>query len=165
MSLSTLIFGGRKQVSIGALQVDVLESETIEMTSQSTDHAVETGVNISDHFIKNPRKVSATFTISDWHLRQSTVQANRAQAAYELLKLQRELQHTLGMPFSYVSHLEVFPFMHFESISVPRNNSHEALTFDVTMKEITVLLPLGVSIPTELIDVNRVNQLASLVTL
>lgn len=165
MGVSTLFFGQRKNTFINFLKVDVLTSETITFDSEQTQLPIEFGFEITDHVILGPTKISASFLISDSHVNVGGAvggRFSRATAAYEELKIYRQLK----LPIVYVSNLEVFPTMGITSLSVPRNvGDGDSLNFDITLQEVRILTPLGLSYPTNILSPAIAQSAASLVTL
>ena len=144
MGLGTLLLGADRKTYIGVVKVNVMLNETIDISSKATEFPVELGYNITDHIIINPTTINATFYVSDYSLFSGAGILSGASTTYRLLKI----QHDLGIPLTYINDLDIFPLCHLEKISVPRNSeTGRGLEFTVQLKEIKIVLPLGVLFP------------------
>ena len=164
MGLGTLILGKRKSTFIGIVKVEVLQSETITISSKATENPVELGYNVTDHIIVYPIKIKSTFLVSYYSLFAGGLKTSNASDTYEVLKA----QHNLKLPIFYINDLDVFPICHLESISIPRSSSDgRGLTFEVSLKTIDIILPLGVPFAGTMLGgaAGTVRQIASAVTL
>lgn len=165
MGLGTLLLGGKQRNTyVGFVKVNLPLSENITLSSQSTDLPVELGYNISDHIIPLPTKIQTTFQVSDYSLYSKGATKSTAAETYAILKL----QHNLRLPIFYINDLDIFPLCHLESIGVPRSSDNgRSLVFDVSLKEIKILLPLGVPFAGSMLggSAGIIQQCSSLVSL
>jgi hypothetical protein len=139
--------------------------ETIDYTSEITNHPIETGSSISDHIYLNPLKINMEGSITDTSVDIVGTAKNviglfdgnflnnvtdkfkgkgaKQTAAYQILK---DLQATKSL-VTVVNYLDTFDNMVIETLSFPRNNqTGNRLLFEITLKQITLATVKTVSI-------------------
>jgi hypothetical protein len=168
--ISNLVGVGKKllftnQSKIGELFIDGTHLETIDYSSEITNHPIETGSSISDHIYINPLKVKMEGSITeasvdiigtvkdiaglfDGNLLNNAVNkfkgnSTKLTAAYELLK---DL-HASKSLVTVINYLDTFDNMVIETLTFPRDNKvGNRLFFEITLKQITLASVKTVSI-------------------
>lgn len=161
-SLTNLVGTGKKllfttQTRIGELFIDGTHMETIDYSSEITNHPVEGGYSIADHIYRNPLKVKIEGSITDasvdivgtakdfvnlfdGNLLNNVIdkfrgKGSKSTAAYELLKD----MHVNKAVFTVVNYLDTFDNMVIETLTFPRDNTiGNRLFFEATLKQITL---------------------------
>lgn len=168
--ITNLVGSGKKLLfsnhsKIGELFIDGTHMETIDYSSEITNHPIETGSSISDHIYINPLKVKMEGSITDTsvdivgtikdvaglfdgNLLNNLVdkfkgKGSKSTAAYELLK---DL-HASKSLVTVVNYLDTFDNMVIETLTFPRDNKvGNRLFFEITLKQITLASVKTVSI-------------------
>lgn len=151
------------QSKIGDIFIDATHMETIDYSSQITDHPVERafdvggGSSISDHIYKSPLMIKITGSITDspidvistaktivnlfdGNILNNVVDKYKGKGrnqitAYEVLK---DI-HSNRLLVDVVNYLDTFSNMAIESLSFPRDNqTGNRLLFQVTLKQVTL---------------------------
>jgi len=135
VSTNGTIFMEKKLKFLGPIKIDILSSESHEMSSQVPQLPVETGESVSDHVINEPRRCSLSCMVTNTPVIPGLVSVAlpKMKTVFELLKWLHSRRETI----SVVTGLEVYSSMIINSISVPRNKTTgEAIVFDVSLVEI-----------------------------
>jgi hypothetical protein len=118
---------------IGDLEIDVVTREQIDMPSETTDHPVEGGFEISDNVVNKPIVLRMTCFLGQSNL--NNFQDDRLQKYNALKNLRNE-----RTPITVVSGLEVFDNMVITNITIPRDVFNASgLEFDIELKQITII--------------------------
>lgn len=161
MGVGTLIFGDRVQRSIGFVNIDLLENETITLPTEVTTEPTELGFDIVDNTILLPVQISLSFYVSDYSIAPNTSLSDSANA-YELLKLQRALR----LPTIYTNDIDIFVSYIMTEVSLNRNaETGRGIPFEVTLQEVITVPPLGIILPQSIIGGGLARSIASAVTL
>ena len=168
--VSNLVGAGKKLLfsnksKIGDLFIDGTHLETIDYSSEITNHPIETGSSISDHIYKSPLKVIMEGSITDTSvdlvgtaknvinmfdgnllnnvINKFNGKGQKQTAAYEFLK---DL-HDNKTIVTIVNYLDTFENMVIESLNFPRSrDTGERLFFTITLKQVTLASMKNVSI-------------------
>lgn len=119
--------------AIGELEIDVVTSEVITFSSETTDHPIESGADITDHTINKPVQIKMSCVVGGSNL---TNWEDKRADGYEALKALRDAR----TPISVVTGLEVFTNMIITDIQIDRSVSNSSnLSFEIMFKNITIV--------------------------
>lgn len=136
------------EIGVELLSFDANLQEGHERSIRYTEHPVERGVDISDHFVVEPNRVSLRVIWSDTPIGEDSSLPDRARRQYRALV---ELSET-GEPFTLVTGLDVYYSMVVERISSPRTSSTGfAVESDVSFKQIQIANQVVIQIPPEIL--------------
>jgi hypothetical protein len=130
----TLLFQ-QTTVELGSLTLDASLSESHQKDAEVTEHPVELGADISDHFRPKQDQLQIEGVVSNTPLR-GTADSARAQTAYETLVRLRKT----GQMLTVVTPLESYENMALISLVVPRDPKlGEVLKFTASLKQVTIV--------------------------
>lgn len=113
-----------KRATLGKVTFDVVENESVSETSDSTDHSVEQGQDVSDHVKHNP----STLTITGVFVKEDSPQ-----------KLQQLRKHRQDRDLLTYTGRNVFSNVVIISITRNHNASNKfGLSYDITLKQIRI---------------------------
>lgn len=137
MSLALVFQNFNKQAKrIGTLEIDAVVEDTLSLSSETTDHPVERGSEITDHIIKRPKMLLVRGFIGGGTMGGSLLFGDRKQDAYESLL---EIYDT-SQPVDVVTGLDVYPNMVMVSTTLPRNAQNATiLEFTAEFKQIRMV--------------------------
>ncbi len=127
MALLSILFGRLPGLSIkviGILPIDAFTQETITLSSEVTDHPVETGGVVTDHIKNNPVGLRVT----------GVVRASRRGLAFNILTA----LHERRAPVAVVTGLQTFQRMAITHLEIPREaRTASSFQFTAEFKQIT----------------------------
>ena len=127
MALLSIIFGrlpGLTQKTISVLPVDVFTQETITLSSNVTDHPIESGGLVTDHIFNLPAGLRVT----------GAVRAQLRSFGFNVLQTLHERRE----PIFVVTGLQTFRRMAITSLEFPREvRTADSLQFSAEFKQIT----------------------------
>lgn len=127
MALLSILFGrlpGLTQKTISILPVDVFTQEVITLTSEVTDHPVESGGVVTDHIFNQPTQLRVT----------GAVRAQLRGLAYNVLTT----LHERRQPVFVVTGLQTFRQMAIVSLDIPREaRTASSFQFSAEFKQLT----------------------------
>lgn len=120
------------RATLGSVEFDVVENENISETSESTDHSVEQGQDVSDHVKHNP----SILTITGVFVGKESPR-----------KLQQLRKHRQDRDLLTYSGRNIFSNVVITGIDRNHNASNKyGLAFDITLKRIRITQAKNVSI-------------------
>lgn len=129
---ATLFFRGNRKYSVGALDLDLIISESHKRSNIVTERKIEDGSIISDHIQADLASGSLTGLISNFSISTEGLTTNRSQDAFDIL----ERIMTAGELVTITTVLKVYQNVAITNLNVVRNSATgEALTFDVSFKQ------------------------------
>ena len=139
----------------GDIQFDAVIQEDTEATGTLTEHPVEFGTSIADHFYLNPNKFVFQGVISNTQLREidndpaNSGAGTRSQATWEVLK---SIQ-AAGEPFSIQTGLELLENMVIVSLGTSQDASNRnALIFTASLAQVIITETAQVALPANVLD-------------
>lgn len=147
MSFISLIFGlGNAQTTIGALSLDALLIEDVELNGQVTRYAVEDGPPVTDHIVQDVEKLSLSGVVtSAGVLTFGAGGRSKLMAAKEALRL----IHELRLPITITTGLDVYTDMGMVNAKIGRSGPTERLTIDCEFQKIRKVVMRQADIPPE----------------
>ncbi|NCB78617.1 MAG: hypothetical protein EOM41_01195 [Bacilli bacterium] len=126
------------------IQMDVIESYTINMSNRVSNYAIESRSNISDHIFSENTKLQFTAKIGyafplyyvagnsliDYS-QENSIKANKPQQAYELIKKLRDDK----LAFDVLTEQELFEGMVITDLSVAREAGDDQLVFNISLEK------------------------------
>lgn len=126
------------------IQMDVIESYTINMSNRVSNYAIESRSNISDHIFSENTKLQFTAKIGyafplyyvagnsliDYS-QENSIRANKPQQAYELIKRLRDEK----LAFDVLTEQELFEGMVITDLSVAREAGDDQLVFNISLEK------------------------------
>ena len=126
------------------IQMDVIESYTINMSNRVSNYAIESRSNISDHIFSENTKLQFTAKIGyafplyyvagnsliDYS-QENPIRANKPQQAYELIKRLRDEK----LAFDVLTEQELFEGMVITDLSVAREAGDDQLVFNISLEK------------------------------
>lgn len=126
------------------IQMDVIESYTINMSNRVSNYAIESRSNISDHIFSENTKLQFTAKIGyafplyyvagnsliDYS-QENSIRANKPQQAYELIKRLRDEK----LAFDVLTEQELFESMVITDLSVAREAGDDQLVFNISLEK------------------------------
>ena len=126
------------------IQMDVIESYTINMSNRVSNYAIESRSNISDHIFSENTKLQFTAKIGyafplyyvagnsliDYN-QENSIKANKPQQAYELIKKLRDDK----LAFDVLTEQELFEGMVITDLSVAREAGDDQLIFNISLEK------------------------------
>jgi hypothetical protein len=136
------------ETGLELLSFDANLQEGHERAIRFTEHPVEFGSPISDHFVIEPNRVDLRIIWSDTPIGDAVTLPDRARREYRALV---DLSET-GEPFTLVTGLDVYYSMVVERISAPRTSTTGyAVECDVSFREIQIANQITIQIPPEIL--------------
>lgn len=135
--------------SMGGLVFDATFKEVHEDTSTVTDNPVETGVSISDHMYRNPRKLTISAGVSNAVLHKGEVQlfASNISRVAEAWKQLRDLKNA-AEPFDVQTGLDLYSNMVCTSLKTEQDKeTGQVLYFDAELREVIIVNTQTVTYP------------------
>lgn len=127
--------------SVGGLVFDATFKESHEDTSTVTDNPVETGVSISDHMYRNPRKLTITAGVSNTPVHEDDIErfnSNISRVA-EAWKQLRDLKNA-AEPFDVQTGLDLYTNMVCTSLKTEQDkDTGQVLHFDAELREVIIV--------------------------
>ena len=140
--------GARQGAIIGSLVVDASISETHQIENEVTEHPVEMGANIIDHFRPKPRQFTIEGMITNTPLptpgQPSAADPTRSGNAYATLLQLRESATLINV----ITGLGSYPSMLIRTITIPRDaKTGNTLRFSAQLIEVRTVALETVTIP------------------
>jgi hypothetical protein len=140
--------------TLGAVELDATMTETHSGDVEVTEHPVERGANIADHFRTKPVQVSLEGLVSNTPVgvnardaignQAARGEGGKAEIAYERLLSMRDSSELVTI----TTRLRTYTNMKLVSLSVPRDRgTGDALRFSATFREIVIVASERVKIP------------------
>ena len=126
------------------IQMDVIESYTINMSNRVSNYAIESRSNISDHIFSENTKLQFTAKIGyafplyyvagnsliDYS-QENSIKANKPQQAYELIKRLRDEK----LAFDILTEQELFEGMVITELSIAKDAGDDQLSFNISLEK------------------------------
>lgn len=126
------------------IQMDVIESYTINMSNRVSNYAIESRSNISDHIFSENTKLQFTAKIGyafplyyvagnsliDYS-QENSIRANKPQQAYELIKRLRDEK----LAFDVLTEQELFEGMVITELSIAKDAGDDQLSFNISLEK------------------------------
>ena len=126
------------------IQMDVIESYTINMSNRVSNYAIESRSNISDHIFSENTKLQFTAKIGyafplyyvagnsliDYS-QENSIKANKPQQAYELIKRLRDEK----LAFDVLTEQELFEGMVITELSIAKDAGDDQLSFNISLEK------------------------------
>lgn len=126
------------------IQMDVIESYTINMSNRVSNYAIESRSNISDHIFSENTKLQFTakigyafplYYVADNSLidysQENSIKANKPQQAYELIKRLRDEK----LAFDVLTEQELFEGMVITELSIAKDAGDDQLSFNISLEK------------------------------
>jgi hypothetical protein len=127
------------------IQFDLILNETHNFSSEVTEFNVEDGSIISDHIKNNLENGSVTGLVTNFTLNRFGIVTNRAQDAFDALKLLRKERKLVTL----ITVMEVYNNVAITDVSVDRSSdTGEAIALNITFKKVNVVKLKSVQIDT-----------------
>lgn len=131
-------FGGNDRF-IGGVPVDIITSETYDLSNTVTEHPIERGGVITDHVYKNPVVITMTGVISKSPISIFDAISNGITDRHIEGYQQLERLHNNQQPFTLVTGLKVYQNMVLQALNAGIDvQEGEAVMFTATLKQIEI---------------------------
>lgn len=140
--MSVQIVRNVEGTNVEVIDLDATVSESIKLSAQVTEHALEDGTQIADHRIKAPLEITVEGWVSSYPVTMATggILPNRdfgrARSAYAALKS----LHDNGDRVTIIDELDTRESYVMTDLELPRDtNSYNGVRFTATFREVRVV--------------------------
>lgn len=133
MATVGLTFPTGTRSSVGLLELDVLMTESNELSAKATEYAVEEGSPISDHIVLESERLK----LSGW-VTPSNVMLMTADGRPKLIEAKATMRRimTARETVTVTTGMDTYVDMVVEDCSIGRNNEGDKLTVDMSLVQI-----------------------------